>query len=146
MRIMALDIGAVRVGVAISDPRERVASPVCVLPANDVVSCGKSFRRILEDWEPELFVCGLPYTLSGEEGPQAEHIRSVAKAVCQKTGLPCEFADERLSSQEAKRSLREKGLSEKEMRGKVDMIAASLFLQSWLDARHTTLEAEVKQS
>ena len=50
-------------------------------------------------------------------------------------GLPVEFADERLSSQEAKRSLREKGLDERAMRGKIDMIAASLFMQSWLDAR-----------
>ncbi len=144
MRIMALDIGAVRVGIAISDPGERVASPVCVLPAQDVVSHGKTFRRVLEDWEPELFVCGLPYTLSGEEGPQAAHIRSVASSVCEATGIPCEFADERLSSQEAKRSLREKGLSEKEMRGKVDMIAASLFLQSWLDARRVPEETEVR--
>ena len=50
-------------------------------------------------------------------------------------GLPLEFADERLSSAEAKRILREEGHSEKSMRGKVDMVAASLFLQSWLDAR-----------
>ena len=50
-------------------------------------------------------------------------------------GLPVAFADERLSSREAKRSLREKGMGEREMRGKIDMIAASLFLQAWLDAR-----------
>ena len=67
MRIMALDIGEVRVGVAISDPGERVASPICVLPANEVSSCAKSFRRVLEDWEPELLLCGLPYTMAGEE-------------------------------------------------------------------------------
>ncbi len=135
MRIMALDIGAVRVGIAISDPSERVASPVAVLPSNEVRTCAKPFKRLLEDWEPELLLCGLPYTLAGELGPQAQAIREFADAVSRASGLPVEFADERLSSQEAKRSLREKGLSEKEMRGKVDMIAASLFLQSWLDAR-----------
>ena len=107
MRIMALDIGNARVGVAVSDPAERVASPVCVLPAGDVVGCAKPFKRLLEDWEPELLLCGLPVA----------------------------FADERLSSREAKRSLREKGMGEREMRGKIDMIAASLFLQAWLDAR-----------
>ena len=138
MRIMALDIGEKRVGVAISDPDERVASPVCVLAADEVKAAAKPFRRILEDWEPELLLCGLPYTLSGEEGPQAERIRSFAATVSKSTGIPVEFADERLSSAEAKRSLREKGLSEKSMRGKVDMIAASLFLQSWLDARSAT--------
>ena len=71
MRIMALDIGEVRVGVAISDPGERVASPICVLPTNEVLSGAKSFRMTLEDWEPELLLCGLPYTMAGEEGPQA---------------------------------------------------------------------------
>ena len=67
---MALDIGEVRVGVAVSDPGERVASPVCVMPAAEVTGCAKPFRRLLEDWEPELLVCGLPRTLAGEEGPR----------------------------------------------------------------------------
>lgn len=132
---MALDIGEVRVGIAISDPSERVASPVTVLPSAEVKSCAKSFMRVLEDWEPELLVSGLPYTLSGEEGPQAARIRAFAAEVSKRTGIPVEFSDERLSSTEAKRSLREKGMSEREMRGKIDMIAASIFLQSWLDAR-----------
>ena len=135
MRVLALDIGQVRVGVAISDPAERVASPVCVLPSAEVRAGAKSFRRVLEDWEPDMLLCGLPYTMAGEEGPQAEHIRVFAADIAQQTGLPLEFTDERLSSSQAKRSLREKGMSEKDMRGKVDMIAASLFLQAWLDAR-----------
>ena len=135
MRILALDIGQARVGIAVSDPGERVASPVCVLPASEVLGNAKPFRRVLEDWEPELLLCGLPYTTAGEEGPQAARIRAVAQKISAACGLPCEFADERLSSREAKRSLREKGLSEREMRGKIDMIAASLFLQAWLDAR-----------
>ena len=149
---MALDIGEKRVGMAVSepdepqpafsitkqpvsDPDERVASPVCVLTSADVRANAKSFRLVIEDWEPDLLLCGLPYTLAGEEGPQAQRIREFADVVGQATGIPIEFADERLSSAEAKRSLREKGLSEKAMRGKVDMIAASLFLQAWLDAR-----------
>lgn len=132
---MALDIGEVRVGVAVSDPSERVASPVCVLPASEVLANGRAFKRVVEDWEPELFLCGLPLTLAGEEGPQAARIRKAAATISECTGIPHEFADERLSSAEAKRSLREKGLNERAMRGKVDMIAASLFLQSWLDER-----------
>ena len=135
MRVMALDIGEVRVGVAVSDPGERGASPGCVMPAAEGTGCAKPFRRLLEDWEPELFVCGLPRTLAGEEGPQAARIRKEAPRISDPFGIPQVFADERLSSAEAKRSLREKGLSEREMRGKVDMIAASLFLQSWLDER-----------
>ena len=135
MRVLALDIGEVRVGVAVSDPSGSVASPVCVLPSAEVLAHAVTFRRVLEDWEPDLLVCGLPRTLSGEEGPQAERIRVQAQRIAKSCGLPLEFADERLSSAEAKRILREQGLSERSMRGKVDMVAASLFLQSWLDAR-----------
>ena len=135
MRVMALDIGKVRCGIAISDPAGRIATPICDLPTSEVEQNAPSFRRLLEDWEPEMILSGLPYTLAGEEGPQAESIRAVAGAIAKRAGLPLEFTDERLSSSEAKRSLREKGFSEKEMRGKVDMIAASLFLQSWLDSR-----------
>ena len=135
MRVLALDIGEVRVGVAVSDPGARVASPVCVLPAAEVLAHAVTFRRILEDWEPDLLVCGLPRTLAGEEGPQAERIRAQAEKIARSCGLPLEFADERLSSAEAKRILKEQGLSERAMRGKVDSVAAGLFLQSWLDAR-----------
>ena len=136
MRVLALDIGEVRVGVAVSDPAGRVASPVCVLPAQEVLAHAATFRRVLEDWEPELLVCGRPMTLAGEEGPQAARVREQAERIAAACGLPLEFEDERLSSAEAKRILREQGLSERAMRGKVDMVAASLFLQAWLDARH----------
>ena len=132
---MALDIGEKRIGIAISDPDETVASPIAVLPANEVLAGARSFKTLLSDWEPEMLLAGLPHTLAGEEGPQAERIRACAQEIARACALPLEFTDERLSSQEAKRSLREKGLSEKAMRGKVDMIAASLFLQAWLDAR-----------
>ncbi len=142
MRIMALDIGQKRCGIAISDPGEKVASPVCVLPTDEVLAQAKSFRRVLEDWEPEMLVSGLPLGLSGQKGPQAHRIEEVARRIADANNLPLEFIDERLSSSEAKRSLREKGLSEKDMRGKVDMIAAGLFLQSWLDSRSLQQDGE----
>ena len=133
MRVLALDIGEVRCGIAVSDPAGRVASPVCVLPTSEVISSAKSFQRVLEDWEPELLVIGLPRSLDGEEGKQAQHIRTCAETISTSCGLPYRFVDERLSSKEAKRSLHDLGYDEKRMRGKVDMIAASLFLQTWLD-------------
>ncbi|MEG0072208.1 MAG: Holliday junction resolvase RuvX [Raoultibacter sp.] len=135
MRILALDIGDARIGCAISDPQERVATPLCVLPAAEVMGNAASFRRVLQDWEPDLILAGLPYTMAHAQGPQAQRVREKAQSIAAATKLPLEFTDERLSSQEAKRSLREKGFSEREMRGKIDMIAASLFLQAWLDAR-----------
>ena len=134
MRALALDIGEVRIGIAASDMSGRVASPVCVLPANEVLAQSRNWRRVLEDYEPEVLVCGLPMTLAGEEAAQAARIREEAGRIAQMCGLPLEFQDERLSSAEAKRILHEGGLSERDMRGKVDMVAASLFLQAWLDA------------
>lgn len=137
MRALALDIGQVRVGVAVSDPSGRIASPVCVLPFDEVMGCARSFRRVLEDWEPDVLVCGRPMTMAGERGPQADRIEEQARGIARSCGLSLEFSDERLSSKEAKRILREQGLDERAMRGKVDMVAASLFLQSWLDARQS---------
>lgn len=133
--MLALDIGEKRTGVAVSDPQMRVATPVCVLPSQEVEQCARTFREVLDDWEPGLLLCGLPRTLSGEEGPQAKRIRLAAAQISKSCGIECAFCDERLSSREAKQSLRDMGYDERKMRGKVDMVAASLFLQSWLDAQ-----------
>lgn len=145
MRILALDIGKVRTGVAISDPKGRIATPVCVLPTEEVLAHAPSWRRVLQDWEPDLLLAGLPLSLSGESGAQAKRIRQAGEQIAQASNLPLEFIDERLSSQEAKRILHERGLNEREMRGKVDMIAASLFLQVWLDQNNKrSLEGETQ--
>lgn len=134
MRVMALDIGKVRTGIAISDDRQKIATPLCVLPSQEVAVNAKTFSALIEDYEPEKLVCGLPRSLSGEEGPQAQAIREIAEGVSKASGIPCVFADERLSTREAKQALREMGYDDRKMRGKVDMVAASLFLQAWLDA------------
>lgn len=136
MIALALDIGEARVGIAVSDATGTLAMPVKVLPAQEVLGNARSFRYIIEDYEPDVLVCGRPETLAGEDGPQAQRVVEAAEKIARATGLPLEFIDERLSSREAKRILREQGLSEREMRGKVDSIAASLFLQTWLDVRN----------
>lgn len=136
MIALALDIGEARVGIAVSDATGTLAMPVKVLPAQEVLGNARSFRYIIEDYEPDVLVCGRPETLAGEDGPQAQRVIEAAKKIARATGLPLEFIDERLSSREAKRILREQGLSEREMRGRVDSVAASLFLQTWLDVRN----------
>ncbi len=120
-------------GIATSDAHASLALPLKVLPLHEVLDCAPSFRRIIEDYEPELLIVGLPKSLSGQEGAQAEHIRELASQISKRTQLDIRYVDERLSSKEAKRILREQGLDEKAMRGKIDMVAASLFLQAWLD-------------
>ena len=136
MIALALDIGEARVGIAVSDATGTLAMPVKVLPAQEVLGNARSFRHVIEDYEPDVLVCGRPETLAGEDGPQAQRVVEAAEKIARATGLPLEFIDERLSSREAKRILREQGLSEREMRGKVDSVAASLFLQTWLDVRN----------
>ena len=135
MNVLALDIGEKRVGIAYANTARGIAMPLLVLDATDVEGHTAPFRRVLEDYEPELLVAGRPLTLAGELGPQAQRVERVARAVAQRCRLDLELVDERLSSSEAKRILREQGLTEKQMRGKVDCVAASLFLQAWLDAR-----------
>lgn len=133
MRILALDIGKKRTGIAVSDADGKIASPVCVLPSNEVFSCASSFTRVLEDYEPELLLAGLPVSMDGGENDHAMWVRIKATELSDQTGLPLEFQDERLSSAEAKRIMHEEGMSEREMRGKLDMVAASVFLQTYLD-------------
>ena len=69
MVAIALDIGQTRIGIAASDRSGRVAMPVKVMPADEVISFSRGFRLLLEDYEPDVLVCGLPQTLSGEEAP-----------------------------------------------------------------------------
>lgn len=138
MRTLAFDIGEVRTGIAVSDTQGRVATPVCVLPTQEVQANAPTFQRTIEDWEPDQLLFGLPLTLQGEEGPQAERVRQIAETISTHLNLPTFFTDERLSSAEAKKELRQMGYDEKHMRGKVDMLAAAGFLQAWLDAQTTT--------
>ncbi|MGI6032164.1 MAG: Holliday junction resolvase RuvX [Coriobacteriales bacterium] len=135
MRVLAIDIGEKRIGVAAGDTSTGIAVPLKVLPAAEVLQGARTWRMLIEDNEPELIVSGLPVSLDGSNGKQAEHIRAQAEGIAKAAGLALEFSDERLSSKEAKRILREQGLSEREMRGRVDSVAASLFLETWL-AQH----------
>jgi len=134
-RVLALDIGEKRIGIAASDLSGTMSFPVDVLPSNEVMSGARSWKRILEDHDPEILVIGLPISLSGEENAQAERITRAAELISRDCGLPFEFVDERLSSVQAKRLMREAGLDEKRARGRIDMVAASLFLQAWIDAQ-----------
>ena len=135
MRVLALDIGEKRVGVAYGDTDSGVALPLSVLPAVEVEAHAAPFRRLLEDYEPELLVVGRPLTMAGEPGPQAQRVQDIAQKVSKASGLPVEYTDERLSSSQAKRIMHEQGMTERQMRGKLESVAASLFLQSWMDCQ-----------
>lgn len=134
MRALALDIGEKRIGVAVSDPSGTVATPVAVLDATKTLSDGRELVRLAEDYEAELLVVGLPLSLDGSEGPQAARVRKAAERLAGFLRLPVEFADERLSSTQAVRSMSDVGVGSRRARGSVDMVAAAIFLQSYLDS------------
>lgn len=135
MRTLGLDIGERRIGVAVSDPSGSVAMPLKVLETAKVLGDARVLKRLADDYGVELVVVGLPLSMDGSEGPQAAAVRRIAASLARFLPLPMEFCDERLSSAQAKRAMTEAGVSDKAKRGSVDMVAASLFLQSYLDSR-----------
>jgi putative holliday junction resolvase len=135
VRVLALDIGEKRIGVAVSDPSGTVASPLIVLDAAVVLGDGRGLTDLVEEYEADLVVVGLPLSLDGTEGPQASSVRRAAARLAGFLRVPIEFADERLSSAQASRTMGAQGASQRQQRGSVDMVAAAIFLQSYLDAR-----------
>lgn len=133
MQVLALDIGAKRIGIASGSTTGKIATPVKILPTAEVEANARSWRMVLEDYEPDLLVCGCPKSMSGAKGQQAQRVMALANKIAAEAGLPVEYVDERLSSAEAKRYMREQGMSERDMRGKVDAVAASVFLATWLE-------------
>lgn len=138
MRVLGLDIGEKRIGVAVSDPSGTVATPLVVLDAKPVLGDGGALVRLAEDYEVELVVVGLPRSLDGSEGPQADLVRAAGDRLARFLRLPVEYYDERLSSAEARRVMTSAGVSDRDKRGSVDMIAAALFLQSYLDSHRSS--------
>ena len=133
MRALGLDIGSKRIGVALSDPDMKVASPLAVLEAGPLRADLRPLLRLIEEWEIDRVVVGLPLTMAGEEGPQALDVRATAEAFAARLPVPLAYHDERLSSAEANKVMAEAGLTEKDRRGVVDKVAATIILQSWLD-------------
>jgi putative holliday junction resolvase len=138
VRVIGLDIGEVRTGVAVSDPEGRVANPITVLDTKRLLADPRPLRDLVVEGEAGAMVVGLPLTMAGEEGPQAKRTRQLGDRLADLLNIPVSYVDERLSTAEAKRVLHAAGRSEKEQRGMVDMIAAALLLQGWLDARATS--------
>lgn len=130
-RIVCLDIGDVRIGVAVSDPTGTIASPVEVIQR---VGWKPDTRKILDichRFQTNRILSGLPLNMDGSEGFQAEKVRLFC-AQLEKAGLQVAFQDERLSTVAAEDALLEGGLSRGERKQKVDKVAASVILQQWL--------------
>ena len=130
-RIVALDIGDVRIGVAVSDPTRTVASPVEVITRVGWGPDTRAIRAICDRYETTQIVSGLPLNMDGTEGFQAGKVRDLC-AQLQKAGLTVFFQDERLSTVTAEEALLEGNLSRRDRRGVVDKVAAAVILEQWL--------------
>ena len=137
MRVVALDLGTRRVGVAVSDPTGTLASPHSVIRRGDrdPDAYRAEVAAVVTEVAAERVVVGLPLSLSGDEGPAAVAARAEAAALADLLAVPVETYDERLTTVTAHRALRERGLRSRERRAVVDSAAAAVLLQAWLDGR-----------
>ncbi|MGH9540805.1 MAG: Holliday junction resolvase RuvX [Terriglobales bacterium] len=132
-RVIALDVGEKRIGMAVSDPLGITAQGLETLERRNRSDDLARLVALARQYEIRAWLVGLPLHLSGNEGRQAEKIREFAARLQKVTQLPVEFQDERLTTVEATRVLRQAALSRAKNRRAVDRLAAVVLLQSYLD-------------
>ena len=146
MRVLGVDLGRRRIGLAISDPEANFAFTLAAIasggPAKDVAPLGK----LMTEHEVARVVLGLPLHMDGRAGLEAEAARSFARALERATGVPVETLDERWTSVQAERSLRESATPKQRRKsrrsGDLDSMAATILLRTWLDRDAHLHEAE----
>ena len=138
MRTLALDYGEARIGVAISDSTGLLAQPLeTIATQRGDTEALLRIAEIVKSEEVGQIVIGLPLHMSGRSGPEVERTRAFGQRVRERTGVPVDYLDERWTSREAERMLDTVGVSRKKQRGRVDPIAASLLLRTWLEQRRS---------
>ncbi len=132
-RVMGLDVGTKTIGIAISDPDQRLASPIQTLSRRSVRIDTARLQALADERGIAAVVVGMPFELDGSEGRSARLARQVGEALGELTGLPIRYVDERYSSVEAERQLIAVDMSRRRRRRVIDQAAAVLILQSYLD-------------
>jgi putative Holliday junction resolvase len=140
-RLVGIDFGTKRHGIAISTPEQNIASPLDVCTRRGPAADTKWFRELLEEYPAKGFVVGLPLHTGGEEGVKAGEAREFGSWLVETIGLPVAFWDERYTTAVAEDSLLEAGLSRDERKARRDMLAAQIILQSYLDSRGGSSQA-----
>ena len=133
-RILALDVGDRRIGIALSDETQLIATPHSVYTRVGWGPDVKHIQKLYNDNKAVLIVCGLPRNMDGSVGFQAEKVQSFAEQLI-KAGLPVVFQDDRLSTVSAHQALIEGGMRRDDRKGTVDKVAAAVILQTYLDAQ-----------
>ena len=142
-RLLSLDLGERRIGVAISDPTQTLARPLTTLIRASREEDFAAIASLVDEYQAEWVIVGLPLNMDGTEGPQAQQTRRYAERLSETLSVPIEFWDERYSSQTAQEILQNKGKrissrrrkEREKARARIDATAAAVFLQTYLDAR-----------
>ena len=134
-RIVALDVGDARIGVAVSDASRLIASPVEVIHRVGFGPDVKRVQEICRRYDTTLILSGLPLNLNGTEGPQAAKVRLFCQQL-EKVGLVVYYHDERLTTVTAENALLEQNMHRAQRRQTVDKVAAAVILQQYLDTIH----------
>jgi putative Holliday junction resolvase len=133
-RILALDLGKRRIGLAISDPLRITAQGLPNIVRTNKRADLTALEQLIREREVGLILMGNPINMGGREGRQSEWVREFAADIERRTGLPVQLWDERLTSVEAGRVLRESGISIEKRAAAVDKLSAVILLQSYLDS------------
>jgi len=132
-RILGIDYGDARIGVAISDPTRTIARPLEVIEPGKVDPVER-IAEIAKEYDVKLVILGLPKLMSGEEGEMAAKVREFMQKLKDRTDLEIRLVDERFTSKIAERELRKRKVKPSWEKKKVDLYAASLLLQEYLDS------------
>ena len=142
MRVMGLDYGEKRIGVAVSDPFGLIAQGVEVFTNSGYVAAVEHITGLIKKYETERIVVGLPVNMNGSLGPRAKATKKFAGRLSNITKLPVELWDERQTTVEAEKLLVDANVSRLKRRKVIDKIAATLILQGYLDRHRENLSME----
>lgn len=145
MRLIGLDVGEARIGVAVSDPTGTLASARVVLARRPEDAALRAIERMVEEEEAEAIIVGLPRSLSGELHGQAALVQDFAERLRAQVSVPIHFWDERLSTVAAEREMRASGAKRDKRRAMIDAVAAAIILQGYLDASRAQTQGKEEE-
>lgn len=131
-----MDVGEKRIGVALSDALGITAQGLTVISRKKTPEDIASIKALIEQNQVQTIVVGLPLSLKGEQGPQAQRVKSFIQHLSEKTDIPVEWVDERLTTVQGERALRLSGASSRTRKQVIDQVAAQLILQQYLDKHY----------
>ena len=135
MRILAIDYGSTRIGLALSDPTGTLARPLPFVPAKADAKLAREIVELAQKHEVHLFLIGLPRNMDGSSGEAAAKVQAFAAILGQATPIGIKLIDERLSTVQASRQLQEAGKNTRKQRAQIDSEAACVLLQGYLDSQ-----------